>query len=240
MASRGRLIVARIASRVGVVAASVLVLTAAPALANASVQTGGTPTPKAPTRSQLIVSSAPVSKPNAENSSLTITFDTGQPGTSAIRPSTLTTLVAGTAASVPQIVPPGGGSSNPALLNCNHAYSFSDANGVFSIQHACGSGTAAWGYKLGGICSFAISPASEYGMSWTRNGTPQARQAAHSEPCTYQFHGTFNPGRDNDTIAYSDAYTFKVLVPGSGTGTANLNMWGLVKFLAYPCSPTSC
>ena len=196
-----------------VIAAWMLILAAASALAGARSHPAGAPTTKAAAGSQVIVSSAPVSKPGVANSSLTITFETGQPGIPAMRASTLTSLIVGTAVAVPQIVPPGGASSDPAPLYCNHAYSSPDTNGVFSIQHACGGGTSPRGNQLGGICSFAISPATEYGIACARILKPQNLQAAHTAPCDDAYHGMFNPGRDNDTIAYSHAYTFQVFVP---------------------------
>jgi hypothetical protein len=62
-------------------------------------------------------------------------------------------------------------------------------------------------------------------MNWTRNGVRQGRQAAHVEPCNYQFHGSYNPGRDGDRITYSDVLTFRVSVNGT-PGTATLSIRG--------------
>lgn len=128
-----------------------------------------------------------------------------------------------------------------ALIHCNKGYSFPDSNGTYTIQHACGGTTAPWGFKISSsLCSIAISPVSEQGMDWTRNGVRQPRQAPHPVvPCGYQFHGTYSPARDFDKISYSDTMTFRVSVGGS-TGTATLNIYGSFTLLNSTCSPTSC
>lgn len=77
-----------------------------------------------------------------------------------------------------------------AFLNCNQFYSFADSNGKYTTQHACGGSTAPWGFKIAGaVCGIVTSPVAEAGMSWTRNGVNQPRQAPHSQGCAYQFHG---------------------------------------------------
>ena len=120
-----------------------------------------------------------------------------------------------------------------ALIHCDNYYSFSDANGTFHIQHACGSSTAPWGYDISpAICSYVVAPVTESGMNWTRNGVTQPRQAPHVVGCTYTSHGTFNPGRDYDKITYSDHFT----LPGLG----DLDIHGSFTLLGSPCSPTSC
>lgn len=121
-----------------------------------------------------------------------------------------------------------------AYLYCDNAYSFPDSDGTYTFQHACGGTTGPWGYKMSsGLCGETISEVTESGMSWTRNGTNQARQAAHVEGCTYQFHGTYNPDDDYDFITYSDKLTFEVEVDGD-TGSADLSITG--SFTSAGCS----
>jgi hypothetical protein len=73
-------------------------------------------------------------------------------------------------------------------------------------------------------------------MSWTRNGTIKPKQAPHNVSCLNQFHGTYNPGRDNDHLGYNDTFTFKV----EGNGSATLNIVGNFYLSPFPCSPTAC
>jgi hypothetical protein len=122
---------------------------------------------------------------------------------------------------------PGAGPTDDEFLVCNKAHIFSDADGTFSIQHACGGITGPWGYKIStGVCAFTISDVYESGMAWTRNGMRQGLQRPHpDEPCRHQFHGNFNPEHDFDIISYSDNFTFEIEVGGQ-TGHADLNIRG--------------
>jgi hypothetical protein len=75
-------------------------------------------------------------------------------------------------------------------------------------------------------------------MAWTRNGTRQGTQSPHIEYCRYQFHGTYNPEHDFDSIAYNDTFTFEIEV-GGNTGSATLVISG--SFYSAVCSnPTIC
>jgi hypothetical protein len=143
------------------------------------------------------------------------------------------TLMSGTDFVRPSTTPTPAAAPSGALIHCNKYYSFPDANGTFHIQHACGSSTAPWGYNISpALCAAVVAPVTESGMNWTRNGVAQPRQAPHVVGCTYQFHGTFNPGRDYDRITYSDHFT----LPGLG----DLDIYGSFTLLGSPCSPTSC
>jgi hypothetical protein len=143
-------------------------------------------------------------------------------------------LRAATPAAIPAAGPTGG-----AFLLCNQLHTFTDSNGTYTLQHACGGTTAPWGYKIsGGLCAVAISSVAEPGMSWTRNGATQPRQAAHNVACSYQFHGTYNPDHDFDSITYSDSFTFRVDIHGA-TGTAHLGISG--SFYSAACTnPSVC
>lgn len=144
--------------------------------------------------------------------------------------STLTTSTGVVRSSVRPNAPSG------ALIHCNKFYSFSDGNGTYTIQHACGGATAPWSFKISsGNCAIATSAVTEAGMSWTRNGVTQPRQSPHVVPCDYLIHGTYNPARDYDRITYSDTMTFRF-----SNGTATLNIHGDFTLLGSPCSPTSC
>jgi hypothetical protein len=121
------------------------------------------------------------------------------------------------------------------IIHCDHSYRFTDSNGSFTLQRACGGTTAPWGYTIS-ICYIVVGPVNEGGMRWNRNGVAQPTQSPHyGYPCTYIFHGTFNPAKGNDNVYYGDTYTFKT---SNGSGT--LNMSGHVTFVDNPCSPTSC
>jgi hypothetical protein len=132
------------------------------------------------------------------------------------------------------------GGPNGQLLVCNQFHRFTDSNGSWTFQHRCGGTTGPWGYQINaGLCAIAISPVSESGMQWTRNGRRMPRQAPHPNVfCRYQFHGTYNPEHDFDVISYNDHFTFRVEVGGQ-TGTANLDIHGT--FYSAKCSnPIAC
>jgi hypothetical protein len=96
-----------------------------------------------------------------------------------------------------------------ATISCGRVATYSDTDGTFTLQHQCGGTTAPWGYTLSAaLCAGATTNATEAGMMWALNGATQGTQAFHIEPCGYQFHGTFNPARDNSHIAYSDVITW--------------------------------
>lgn len=61
----------------------------------------------------------------------------------------------------------------------------------------------------------------------------QASQAPHTEPCGYQFHGTYNPVYDYDFLTYTDNLEFRINV-GGNTGTGDLKISG--SFTAAGCT----
>jgi hypothetical protein len=132
----------------------------------------------------------------------------------------LTTQTAPTQVS-PQVTGPQG-----AYLYCDQAYSFSDSDGTYAFQHACGGTTGPWGFKMSsGLCAITTGSVAESGMSWTRNGANMPQQAPHVEGCTYIFHGTYNPDNDYDFMTYNDVLTFRIDISGQ-TGTATLDIKG--------------
>jgi hypothetical protein len=134
----------------------------------------------------------------------------------------------------------GAGPTGREFLVCNKAHSFSDPDGTFTIQHACGGSTGPWGYRISaGVCAFTVSDVDESGMTWMRNGVRQGMQSPHPEEyCRHQFHGTFNPERDFDIISYSDYFAFEIEVAGQ-TGSANLEIKG--SFYSAKCTnPSVC
>jgi hypothetical protein len=136
----------------------------------------------------------------------------------------------------PRMKSPLGQGPTGAYLHCNKVYNFSDVNGTYTIQHACGGSTGPWGYRMSAaLCGIIAGNVVEAGMSWTRNGVSQPRQAPHTVGCTYIFHGTYNPDRDYDHISYVDSFTFAVK-----GGHGSLQIYGDFTTVGNPCSPTSC
>lgn len=50
----------------------------------------------------------------------------------------------------PRATPPSTGSQG-AVFHCNKLYRFTDPSGTYTIQHACGSTTAPWSFKISGV-----------------------------------------------------------------------------------------
>lgn len=82
------------------------------------------------------------------------------------------------------------------ILLCDRLYAFGDRAGEFTLQHQCGGNTAPWGYRIADpLKAIALSPVSEQGVDWSRNGVRQPRMAPHVEAADYIFHGTFPTAR---------------------------------------------
>lgn len=117
-------------------------------------------------------------------------------------------------------------------IHCNSSYSFSDADGRFSVQRRCGSTLVPWGYKfsatLQSICvDYTVD---ETGLRWWRNGARQTNQSPHNNRgCGYQFHGTLNPVPIGSLVRYADDYSFRHSVGGGGNAALNIN--GKLEFL---------
>lgn len=111
-----------------------------------------------------------------------------------------------------------------AKFACNHLYSFSDSDGTYTVQHACGGSTAPWGFKLSSsIRSIVVGNVAESGMSWYKNYGKQPTQASHLVDPAYQFHGTYNPVRMNDKVNYSDSFSFRHNVGGGGSAVVSIS-----------------
>jgi hypothetical protein len=122
-----------------------------------------------------------------------------------------------------------------AQLLCDQDYAFSDSNGTYTIQRACTSSSAPWGYKLStGLQAIIVSTVSESGMFWARNGVTQPLQAPHPGVSkNYQFHGTYSGCPAGTHVAYSDTFTFRV----SG-GSGNVQIHGDFTLTGNrPCGP---
>lgn len=124
------------------------------------------------------------------------------------------------------------------VLPCGTPNTFIDTNGTYTVQHACGSATAAWSFRLTtAACATATGTVNEAGQIWALNGATKPKQAPHPGViCRYVFHGTYNPAHDGNSIAYSDVITWAV----HGGGVATLQYYGHFTLSGYPCSPTSC
>jgi hypothetical protein len=142
------------------------------------------------------------------------------------------TDLSGSAAVTPNGQPTG------QVLPCGTTNTFIDTNGTYTVQHACGSTTASWSYRLSTTaCATAAGTVNEAGQTWALNGVTKPKQAPHPGViCRRVFHGTYNPACDGNSIAYSDVITWAV--PGGGVAT--LQYYGHFTLSAYPCSPTSC
>lgn len=123
------------------------------------------------------------------------------------------------------------------VIHCSKAYLFTDGDGTYSIQHKCAGGTAPWGYKINTSLCAGATAIDEDGMVWSRNDVIQTKQAQHPYGCGYQYHGTYNPGRDGDKIKYADVMKWKV-----GRANYTLQIYGSFYLSSVPsgnCSTPS-
>ncbi|RZT62345.1 hypothetical protein EV140_0867 [Microcella alkaliphila] len=116
--------------------------------------------------------------------------------------------------------------SAPVVIYCNSYHSWSDSNGRFTLQRACGSTSAPWGFKLSAsTAATVVGNVHEAGMMWQKNGIQQSRQASHSVHAYYQFHGTFSGlAGASDRVNWYDTFTWRHNIAGGGT--ANLLVAG--------------
>jgi hypothetical protein len=128
-------------------------------------------------------------------------------------------------------IPAPAGGPQGASLRCNTLHRLPTPNATWTFQHRCGGSTGPWGISIAPKwCGVAIGAAAEQGMTWTRNGVNQGRQASHFKSCSYQFHGTYNPDRDYDWITFYDTFQIPVRV-GGRPGVATLYVVG--SFTSY-------
>ncbi|WP_157695290.1 hypothetical protein [Nakamurella panacisegetis] len=93
-------------------------------------------------------------------------------------------------AKVRPLAAPGTGPQG-AIIHCNKLYSFSDSAGTYTIQHACGSSTAPWGYKVSAaLCATSYNGLfKEQGMGLVVNGGKTVIQLGHTASCLDYYHG---------------------------------------------------
>lgn len=133
---------------------------------------------------------------------------------------TITVTSAHAAPSVVEVAGPTGEN-----LLCDKFYGFADEGGQFTLQHRCGGNTVPWGYRIAEpLRAIAVTPVTERGVDWTKNGVVQTRLSPHTEAADYFFHGTFPDSPDGTTITYTDRYSFRHNV--SGGGEVNIDIKG--------------
>lgn len=127
----------------------------------------------------------------------------------------------------PKSLPGGGGSFEN--VSCNQSHSWSDSDGTYTYQHACGGTTSPWGWKISAaVQAIIISDVNKSGMEWVRNGNGMPTQSPHpDEPKDYQFHSTYNPLHDRDNLNFWDYFTFTVRVNGN-TGSGSITISGAI------------
>lgn len=118
-----------------------------------------------------------------------------------------------------------------ANIYCNGSYGFSHENGFYTIQRACGTQTAQWGFRLSPYTqSIIVGYVRELGMDWKKNGIWKPRMAPHTVPSSYRFHGTYNPVRAGDSVYYNDVFAFRHNMGPGGEGTVTI--YGSLSFRA--------
>lgn len=127
----------------------------------------------------------------------------------------------------PNVLVPPPGDSGYADIYCSRGdYAFFDGNGTEHIRYNCPYKVVNWGFQISAkLRAIAISPVTESGATWYRDGAYGGKNAGHLEGAGYFFHGTFNPVYNRDDIVYWDSHVFRVNV-GGATGTAHLNTGG--------------
>lgn len=110
-------------------------------------------------------------------------------------------------------------------------YRFSDTNGAFQIRNNCTYNNANWSYQISSFLRAQItSNVSESGLVWYKAGVLQGKNAPHTVPANYFFHGTMSNVRNYDMITYGDQLSFRVLINGRA-GSAVLTIGGTVKMV---------
>lgn len=133
-----------------------------------------------------------------------------------------------TLSSVPQTEAPG--PNDGVKISCARGnYNYSDKNGTFNIRNNCGYGTVNWGFQMSrSLQNITTSSVTERGMDWWKNYKKQSRNAGHIVSKNYQYHGTFKPTANGNTIGYGNSLVFRVNVGGkAGTATLTVVGWNL-------------
>lgn len=74
------------------------------------------------------------------------------------------------------------------------------------------------------------SNVSESGLVWYKAGVLQGKNAPHTVPANYFFHGTMSNVRNYETVTYGDQLSFRVLI-GGRAGSAVLTIGGTVRMV---------
>lgn len=110
-------------------------------------------------------------------------------------------------------------------------YRFSDTNGAFQIRNNCPYNNANWSYQISSLLRDKItSNVSESGLVWYKAGVRHGKNAPHTVPANYHFHGTMSNVRNYETVTYGDQLSFRVLIAGRA-GSAVLTIGGTVKMV---------
>lgn len=110
-------------------------------------------------------------------------------------------------------------------LKCSQGYVKVTNEGRWEMSYNCYPeyATTPWSFKISSNVQYIIvSPVTESGLLWWRNGTRQPRLAPHTEPKGYLFHGTMKKMWNGDAIDYQDYFTFRHNVNGGGTGSITI------------------
>ncbi|MDQ2737883.1 MAG: hypothetical protein M3Y35_04505 [Actinomycetota bacterium] len=77
---------------------------------------------------------------------------------------------------------------------CGTQISETDSNGTFNLNRLCsGLNQIRWTYQIGPISrSIIVGNVVERGLDFWIDGQPQSRNATHTEPAGYFFHGTMS------------------------------------------------
>jgi len=111
-------------------------------------------------------------------------------------------------------------------IYCNSSHRFTDSNGTYSVQRACGSKLAPWGFRFStAIQAICVSyTVDEHGMKWWKNGVYWSTNSRHNNMgCGYQFHGTYNPVPKGSKVDYEDIFTFRHNINGGGNATITIS-----------------
>ncbi|WP_309107931.1 hypothetical protein [Arthrobacter sp.] len=110
-------------------------------------------------------------------------------------------------------------------------YRFSDTNGAFQIRNNCPYNNANWSCQISlRLASQITGNVNESGLVWYKAGVLQGKNAPHSVPANYFFHGTMSNVKNYETVTYGNQLSFRMLIAGR-TASAVLTIGGTVKMV---------
>jgi hypothetical protein len=136
-------------------------------------------------------------------------------------------LAGATASSAAAAQPPPQGEP----MACGQEKTIIDDNGTFDLRFQClpDQGVLNWGFRFNQRWrAMAISPVSERGLQYWRNGVEQRRNSDHVEAIDYVFHGTMSGVFVGEHVEYADFFVFRADFGGGQTGTARVTIAGSV------------